>query len=124
MILFINEVLCNCKIDKKFYNINYTDKKKIAKKHFNKIKNETIANLLILKNDRKYNDCYKNKELYSTIIKNNDKAILKKILNKRYIDIFKGIYYQNRKNLMYEGMNLNLSQIFDNFLEKKAKGLY
>ena len=120
LIIFINEVLRNCNIDKKFYNINYQDKKSIAKKNFHIIKNETIANLLILKNDRKYKDYYHNKQLYFKISENSNNKIFNNILTKRYIDIFKSIYFNNKKNLIYEGMKLNLSQTFDHFFEEKV----
>ena len=103
LIVFINEVLHNCNIDKKFNNINYEDKRKISKKDFYKIKNETIRSLLNLQNDKKFNNYNRNKQLYDIIFKNSDNKVLNRILNKRYIDIFKEIYYNNKKNLFYEG---------------------
>ena len=119
LIIFINEVLRNCNIDGKFHNINYQNKIISNQKHFHKIINKTIAYFLILKNDEKYNDCYHNKDLYDKISKNNNK-ILNNILTKKYIDIFKGIYFNNKKNIIYEGMKLNLSKTFDNFIEEKV----
>ena len=122
LISFINEVLHNCNINEKFNKINHEDKRKISKKYFYKMKNKTIRKLLILQNDRKFNDYNKNKKLYDKIFENNDNKILNRILNKRYIDIFKELYYNNnnKKNLIYEGMELNLSQTFENFLEEKG----
>ena len=93
---------------------------KISKKDFYKIKNETIRSLLNLQNDKKFNNYNRNKQLYDIIFKNSDNKVLNLILNKRYIDIFKEIYYNNKKNLFYEGMMLNLSHTYENFLEEKG----
>ena len=117
---FINEVLCKCNlktknINDKFYEINGKYKKIINKTNFNSISNQTISQILTLENNNKYINKNQNRELFNKI-KNNNNEILNKILSKKYIDIFKEVFYINKKDIIYEGLELNLPKTFDDFL--------
>ena len=117
---FINEVLCKCdiktkNINDKFYEINGKYKKIINKTNFNFISNQTISQILTLENNNKYINKNQNRELLDKI-KNSNNEILNKILSKKYIDIFKEVFYINKKEIFYEGLVLNLPKTFDDFL--------
>ena len=113
---FINEVLFKCNlINDKFYEINGQYKKKINKTNFNSISNQTISQILTLENNKKYINKNQNRELFNKI-KNINNEILNKILSKKYIDIFKEVFYINKKDIIYEGLELNLPNTFDDFL--------
>ena len=117
---FINEVLCKCNlktknINDKFYEINGKYKKIINKTNFNSISNQTISQILTLENNNKYINKNQNRELFNKI-KNNNNEILNKTLSKKYIDIFKEVFYINKKDIIYEGLELNLPKTFDDFL--------
>lgn len=122
IIIFVNEILSKCNLlnkskDEKFYDINGGYKKTLNKNEFYNLRKKTIAQILILENNKKFSNKNRNKELLNRIMKNNH-TILKKILFKRYIDIFKEVYYQNKKDIIYEGLSIKLNIIFDDFLEK------
>ena len=120
-ILFLNKILHKCNIGDEFCKINSNYKKAINKKNFNSIKNATIADILYEENDKKFKNLYKNRELLNRIkIYNND--ILNRIISKSYINIFKEVYYINKKKIFYEGLELNLPGTFGYFLEKVIKG--
>lgn len=118
---FINVILEELDIPGKFKIINYRFKKEIGKKNFNNYKNKTVAELLSLENSKKFKDSDKNTKLLEELRKKNDSR-LNNILSKSYINIFKDVFYNNKRNLNYEDINLIFSkEPFDDFLEKKAK---
>ena len=44
-------------------------------------------------------------------------------MSKSFIDIFKDIYYKNKKDINFEGLSLHIPKTFDDFLEnEKVKG--
>ena len=113
--------------DYKFVGINGDYKKKIRRGNFDDYKNKTISDLLNLQNNGKYNNKNRNKELLDNILKNNkNNAIFNKIINKKYIDIFKEVYFKNKKDIIYEGLSLNLQTTFDDYFldEIQAKEGY
>ena len=117
---FINEVLCKChiktkNINDKFYEVNGQYKKIINKTNFNFISNQTISQILSLENNNKYINKHQNRELLDKI-KDNNNEILNKILSKGYIDIFKEVFILNKKEIFYEGLELNLPKTFNDFL--------
>ena len=93
IISFLNEVLSKCNIDDKFYE-NGKYKKIINKKNFNSIKNETIAQILVQDANLKFKNKSKNRELLDKI-QNYNIEVLNRILSKKYISIFKELYYNN-----------------------------
>ena len=132
--IFMNVVIEECHLKKgskyddyKFVGINGDYKKKIRRDNFDEYKNKTISDLLNLQNNGKYSNKNRNKELLDNILKNNkNNAIFNKIINKKYIDIFKEVYYKNKKDIIYEGLSLNLQTTFDDYFldEIQAKEGY
>ena len=106
--------------DYKFVEINITYKKKIRKGNFDaEYKNKTICELLNFQSNRKFRNEKRNKELLDNILANNNNDNFNNIISKKYIDIFKEVYYKNKKDINYEGLNLNLQKTFDGyFLDK------
>ena len=123
LIDFMNQVLSKCNIiteNKKknhFCGVNGDFKKIINKTNFDSICNQSISQILTLENNYKFKNKNKNRELLNKI-KDNNNEILNKILSKKYIDIFKEVFYINKKVIIYEGLQLNLPKTFDDFLVK------
>ena len=129
--IFMNVVVEECHLKKgssyAFVEINGDYKKQIRKGNFEEYKNKTISDLLNLQNNGKYKNKNRNKELLDNILKNNkNNAIFNKIINKKYIDIFKEVYFKNKKDIIYEGLSLNLQTTFDDYFldEIQAKEGY
>ena len=119
IINFINVIISEKKnIDIKFKKINHQYKKRINKKNFSGYKNKTIGELLNLDNDKKFKNFEINRNLYGKINAIND-STLNNILSKRYIDIFKEVFYENEKNFNHEGKNLIIPNNFLDFLNKE-----
>lgn len=120
-IKFINEVLkyfnitSNNKNDE-FYDINGKYKKLINRTNFSSISNKMISELLTLENNNKFTIKNHNKDLLNKI-KNINNEIINKILSKKYIDIFKEVFYLNKKEIIYEGLKLVLPITFEDFLK-------
>lgn len=57
-------------------------------------------------------------------IEKNNNTNLNNILSKTYIQIFIEVFYRNEKEIIYEGLKLNLPIKFDDFLKKVAKEDY
>lgn len=121
--IFMNEVVEKCHLKKKknedkFIEIEGPYKKAIGNKNFDEYKNKTIYELLNYKNNGRWKNKNKNKDLLDYILANNNNPIFNKIISKKYIDIFKEVYYKNKKDIIYEGLSLNLQITFDDFLNK------
>ena len=90
----------NIKIDKygitDFKKINIKEKKKITVHDVYKIIQNPISNFLELKNTHRCKDEYHNKKLYNKI-KDKDNAVLQKVLDMKYMDLFKK-FYANEKD--------------------------
>ena len=90
----------NIKIDKygitDFKKINIKEKKKITVHDVYKIIQNPISNFLELKNTLRCKDEYHNKKLYNKI-KDKDNAVLQKVLDMKYMDLFKK-FYANEKD--------------------------
>ena len=71
-----------------FKKINEKEKKKIRKCDINEIIQRPISNFLELKNTIACQDEYHNKKLYNKI-KDKDNAVLQKVLDMKYMDLFK-----------------------------------
>ena len=124
IIMLLNEVLSKFNINGKFKIINYKFKRYFNKAKLNQIKNNSLNYFLILENNNKYKNKNLNKTLYTQIeAKSKTDRILNRILNKimtkSYIDIFKDIYYKNKKDINFEGLLFHIPRTFDDFLEKK-----
>ena len=125
IIILINEILN--KLEKNigeiddFRYINGKEKKNINQCNISTIKDYTIKHILHFDNSLKYKDKNHNRELINKIL-NIDNSSLQKILNMKYIDIFKNYYYINKKDIIIEDLKISLPETFDDFLKKiKAK---
>jgi len=117
LIRFLNEILKIFKIEGEFKDINYSFKRNLNITKFGEIKKESLIYFLQLDNNNKYKNKNFNKTLYTTIepkCKNN--IILNKLISKSFIEIFKDIYIKNKKDIILEGLKLNINKIFDDFL--------
>lgn len=118
IVKFCNDILKHYGIKGKFYHINYDLKKNISKKVFNSLKQKNIANILIQELSRKYSvkfdkDRYINKKFYDKIIKNNN---IKEILGENYINLFKNVYYENKREINTKsGDSIILSEDVETF---------
>ena len=123
---FINEILKNEGIRKIFYDIDYNIKKDIKNKNVEILKTTEIGQILrqniSTKNRRKYKvDKEINNKLYLEVIKNES---IRKILSETYINIFRNIYYKNKRDLNDYGLNIKLSnnvKTYKDLLEKNIK---
>lgn len=116
IIILINEILN--KLEKHigdFRYINGKEKKKINQCNISTIKDYTIKHILHFDNSLKYKDKNHNRELINKIL-NIDNSSLQKILNMKYIDIFKNYYYINKKDIIIEDLKISLPETFDDFL--------
>ena len=123
---FINEILKNEGIRKIFYDIDYNIKKDIKNKNVEILKTTEIGQILSqnisTKNRKKYKvDKEINNKLYLEVIKNES---IRKILSETYINIFRNIYYKNKRDLNDYGLNIKLSnnvKTYKDLLEKNIK---
>ena len=131
IIFLVNEIIKqqnsktgNC--NEYFRNINGEEKKKIRKNNVDEIKNYRISKILTFQNYSKFRDKTHNEKLFDKI-KDKDNEILQKVLNMKYIDVFKNYFYSNQKNIIIgEGskkLEIELSYPYDQFLlDIDAKG--
>ena len=111
LISFINEILINYGIKKKFLNTDYKNKKNVKKQHVDELKSKEIGEILCQNLSTKYRkqykiDKYKNIKLYWEVIENES---IKRILSEPYIYIFRNFYYKNKRDLSEYNLNVVLS---------------
>ena len=111
LVSFINEILKHYEFKQKFFNIDYSIKKDIKKENVENLKSIEIGEILCKDISKKYKNQYKedvkiNNKIYLEVIKNDN---IKKILSEKYINIFKNIYYKNKRDLNDYGLNIKLS---------------
>ena len=111
LISFINEILTYLRFEKKFLNIDYNKKKDIRKNTFEKLKSLEIGQILRQNISTKYRNQYnedkeKNNKLYLEVIEYDR---IRKILCESYINIFRNIYFINKRDLNDYGLNIILS---------------
>ena len=122
LVSFINEILLNLGIGKKFLNINYKNKKKVKKQYVELLKSQEIGQILRQNISTKYRRQYiidneKNNKVYLEVIKNDN---IRKILSETYINIFRNYYYKNKREINDYGLNIKLSnnvKTYQDFLE-------
>ena len=123
LIFFINEILMSFKTKKKFLNIDYKNKKVVTKNNVENLKISEIGQILRQDISTKYRKLYQidkniNNKVYLEVIKNEN---INKILSETYINIFRNIYYKNKKDLNDYGLNIKLSKnvkTFEDLLKK------
>ena len=111
LVSFINEILKHYEFKQKFFNIDYNIKKDIKKENIENLKSLEIGEILCKDISKKYKNQQKedvkiNNKIYLEVIKNDN---IKKILSEKYINIFKNIYYKNKRDLNDYGLNIKLS---------------
>ena len=126
LISFVNEILINFGINKKFLSIDYKHKKDVKKERVDELKKLEIGSILSRDLSTKYKKQYKigkdkNEKLYSEVIKYDS---IKKILSEPYINIFRNFYYKNKRNLNEYNLNIKLSKnvkTYHDFLKDFSK---
>ena len=122
---FANEILKNYGLKKKFLNIVYSEKRDITKENFKNLKSKEIGQILRQNISTKYKRQYgddkeKNNKLYLEVIKYDS---IKKILSEKYINIFRNLYYKNKRDLNDYGLNIKLSnkiKTYQDLLDKNS----
>lgn len=123
----INKILDNLGIDEQFKNINYKYKINVNKKKYTFLKKSNIGDILSLgispKFKTKPNEI--NKMVYENVIKNK---VIEKLLNEKYYNLFRDIYYKNVRYINMEKYGLkqiiilpNKIEMFKEFIEKNKK---
>ena len=104
---FINEIIeIYFGKKKQFLNIDYQNKKVVTKDNVKKLKTTKIGEILSQDISTKYKklntiDKEINNKLYLEVIENEN---IKKILSETYINIFRNLYYKNKRNLNNYGL--------------------
>lgn len=127
LLLFINEIIINYGLDKKFQfiDIDYTYKKNIKKEDFEKLKSKEIHQILCQNISPKFRKISKidkeiNNKIYSEVIKYDS---IRRILSERYINIFRNIYYVNKRVINDYDLNIKLSnniKTYQDLLEENS----
>ena len=125
LVSFINEILINLGIKKKFFKIKYKNKKDVKKENVANLKSKEIGQILRQNLSTKYRKKYKddkekNNKLYLEVIKYDS---IKKILSEKYINIFRNLYYKNKRDLNDYGLNIKLSnkiKTYQDLLDKNS----
>ena len=127
LISLSNEILSHFDFQKKILNIDYNNKKDIKKEKFEKLKSQEIGEILCQNISTKYKRQYiedkeKNNKLYLEAIEYDNN--IRKILSEPYINIFRNLYYKNKRDLNDYGLNITLSnkvQTYKDLLESLNK---
>ena len=123
LVYFINDILMNLEISKKFLKINYKNIKNVKKENIEIFKSTKIGQILSQNISAKYrrqcqNGKDNNKKLCLELCKKDN---LKKLLSETSINIFRNYYYKNKKDLNEYDINIKLSndiKTYENMLEK------
>ena len=126
LVCFINDILMNLGIRKRFLKIKYNDIKNVKKQNVEQFKLQKIGDILKKNISTKYKKQYKyekdkNNKLYLEVTKN---AKIKNILSETSINIFRNYYYSNKRDLNEYDINIQLSnnlKTYKNLLEKNSK---
>ena len=126
LVSFINEILSYFGIKKKFLGIEYKNKKDVKKENVENLKSIEIGQILRQNLSTKYRKQYKddkekNNKLYLEVIKYDS---IRKILTEKYINIFRNLYYKNKRDLNDYGLNIKLSnniKTYEDLLEENSK---
>lgn len=124
IINYANKVLQHFNFKEKFFKINYDFKKNVKLENFNKLKNLEIGEILRQNISKKFKieDIKHNKNLYEKVVNKNEN--IKYIFSDLYVNLFKNIFYQNKRiiyfNVNGEDIFIDLKNIemFEDILEK------
>ena len=130
LVCFINFLLNFYDIKEKFLKIDYKYKK-IKNSYLYQLKNETLGDILIKNISPKFRtiNADENQKVYDKII---NIPFIKKLLSKKYIDIFINIFYKNKRIINLEMYDKNNTikfiklpktdiKMFEDFLENEKE---
>ena len=130
LVCFINFLLNFYDIKEKFLKIDYKYKK-IKNSYLYQLKNETLGDILIKGISPKFRtiNADENQKVYDKII---NIPFIKKLLSKKYIDIFINIFYKNKRIINLEMYDKNNTikfiklpktdiKMFEDFLENEKE---
>ena len=106
IIAFINNVLKKLDYKEKFIILNYKFKSNVKAEFVDKLKKETLGDIICEKKSpkfQKYNE-NKNLELYKKFSENE---VLKNIFLENYIDFFRKIYYKSKRTINLKEYGIN-----------------
>ena len=123
---FVNEILIKFGFEKRFLNIDYKHKKVVTKNNVESLKKKEIGQILSQNISTKYKNLYQinkeiNHKLYLEVI---EIETLRKLLSEKYINIFRNIYYKNKRDLNDYGLNIQLSdnvKTYEDLLKKNIE---
>lgn len=124
---YVNEILYILGFEQKFFDINYKCKRNVTKKAIEKLKASNIGDILCQKISPKYKDQAKDEEknlkIFNEVTKN---STVKNILEENYLQLFKDVYYKNKRNINLSnyGLNINIKlsnniKTYEDLLKKK-----
>ena len=113
----------NTKINMKFLNISYSDKKKMFNR--SKIKKLLYKEIFSLRiSEKNKGDIKKEKSNEEKLKIICDKSsLLKDFFDQSYLEIFRNYYYKNERVINYKGLNILLSEKTKTFDDLLKKGL-
>ena len=127
IILFLNDILKSLNYSQQFLKLDQSFKENIKKDFVESLKKKTIAEIIDNKISIKYKKKIKtidNKKIYEEL---KDKENLKGLFKENYLELFKNVYYKNKKiiNLKKYGIEkeINLSKevkFYEDLLKKNG----
>ena len=122
----VNELLNYLGYPLKFIDIDYKNKKDLAKKKFSLLKNTSIGQILCQKVSTKFKkqskqNLYKNNIIFNQVSKDK---IVNDFLSQKYITLFKDFYLKNKRNFNENDVSFEFSEkveTFENLLSKIKK---
>ena len=124
---FINTILEYTEINQEFKSIDYKYKNILNKNNFSSLKHSNICDVLSLDISPKFKTMPNetNKNVCEQSVKN---PVIKNLLNEKYFNLFKDIYYINKRNINMEKYGLKQIihlpikiKMFYEFIEKNRK---
>ena len=126
LISFVNDILKSLNYKEKFIKLDYKFKSDIKKESVDKLKEKTLGDIILEKKSTKFtnNDGKRDIELYNKL---NKEEVFKNIFSKKYLDIFRKIYYISKRTINLEEYGkkeeITLSpevKMYDDFLKKNC----
>ena len=127
IVSFLNLILDKYNYKEKFFQLNYTFKKKINKASLKVLKQTTIDKIICNEISNRYKeDSNYNKRIYNKIKSNEE---INKILSDNYLNVFKNFYLKNNKIINLKAYKIdkeislsNNAKTFNDLLLKKGEG--
>lgn len=127
IVSFLNLILDKYNYKEKFFQLNYTFKKKINKASLKVLKQTTIDKIICNEISNRYKEDSKYNERIYNKIKSNEE--INKILSDNYLNVFKNFYLKNNKIINLKAYKIdkeislsNNAKTFNDLLLKKGEG--